>query len=104
MTCRHENSEIVLEAMSHKLFQCRSCGIISAKKKEQKYLEPEKIYENYYEKEKASRFSSPVELIVKAFRLIRAFKIHILVPQGKSVLDIGSGRGWMLYFLKKYFN
>lgn len=67
------------------------------------YQNKKEIYANYYQPENASRFGAVVELIVKAFRFLRAYKVSILNPYGKSVLDIGSGRGWMLYFLKKYF-
>jgi len=61
------------------------------------------VYKNYYKKETGGRFLFGVEYIVKAFRLARALKIFFIKPNAKSILDIGSGRGWTLYFLKKYF-
>lgn len=103
MICKHENSEIILETKEYKLYKCLFCKIIFARKNEQKNLNSKKVYENYYKKENASRFGSIVELVVKVFRFIRAYKISVLSPNYKSILDIGSGRGWMLYFLKKYF-
>ncbi len=103
MICKNENSVIILETPSHNLFECLSCGLINAIKKEKNILKPEEIYSNYYKKEKSNRFGGGVELVVKMFRFIRAFRIFILKQKAKSILDIGSGRGWMLYFLKKYF-
>ena len=103
MICQNKNSEIILETKGYKLYKCLSCKIIFAHKDKKENLDSQKIYENYYKKETASRFGSIVELVVKAFRFIRAYKISILEPNYKNILDIGSGRGWMLYFLKKYF-
>jgi len=45
-----------------------------------------------------------VEYIIMVFRFFRAFKIFTLAPRAKSILDIGSGRGFTLYYLKKYYN
>lgn len=103
MICKNKDSKIVLETPSHNLFECLSCGLINAVKKEKNILEPEEIYSNYYKKEKSNRFGGVVELIVKMFRFIRAFRVFVLKRKAKSILDVGSGRGWMLYFLKKYF-
>lgn len=61
------------------------------------------IYDDYYKNETATRFNFGLEQVVKLFRLWRAIKIKTLVPGATSILDIGCGRGWMLYFLKNYF-
>ncbi|MEK7081173.1 MAG: class I SAM-dependent methyltransferase [Patescibacteria group bacterium] len=103
MICQNKNSEIVLEAKGYKLCKCLSCKIIFVHRDEQKLLNSKEVYDNYYQKENASRFGIAIEWIVKAFRFMRACKIFILRPKAKSILDIGSGRGWMLYFMKKYF-
>ncbi|MFH1188109.1 MAG: class I SAM-dependent methyltransferase [bacterium] len=103
MICEHENSEIILETKGYKLYKCLLCELIFARKDEQKKLNPEKVYGNYYKKETAGRFGAAIEQIVKLFRFMRAYKIFILRPKAKSILDIGSGRGWMLYFMKKQF-
>ena len=103
MICENNNSKVILKTKGYTLSRCLSCDLIFAKKDEQNILNTEEIYSNYYKKENASRFGSPIERIVKIFRFIRAYKIHSLKPRAKSILDIGSGRGWMLYFLKKYF-
>ncbi len=102
MVCQNKNSKIVLETKGYKLYKCPSCNLIFAHKDEQK-INATEIYDNYYQKETASRFGFLIELVVKMFRFVRAYKIFNLKPKAKSILDIGSGRGWMLYFLKKYF-
>ncbi|MFA5773630.1 MAG: class I SAM-dependent methyltransferase [Candidatus Paceibacterota bacterium] len=103
MICQNENPEIILETKGYKLCKCLSCELIFACKDEQKILNLVEVYSNYYEKETGSRFSIIIEFIVKIFRFIRAYKIYSLNTKAKSILDIGSGRGWILYFLKKYF-
>lgn len=103
MICQNEKSEIILETKGYQLYKCSSCKIIFVHKNKKENLDSQKVYENYYKKETASRFGSIVELVVKTFRFVRAYKVSILGPNYKSILDIGSGRGWMLYFLKKYF-
>jgi len=104
MICNHEKSEVVLETNSHKLYRCLSCELIVVRKKDAEELGHYQVYKNYYKPEGASRFFSPLELIVKTFRFFRARKIASINSKAESVLDIGSGRGWILYFLKKYFN
>jgi len=49
------------------------------------------------------RFNRWLEYVVRIFRFFRTFKIFTLSPKARSILDIGSGRGFMLYFLKKYY-
>lgn len=103
MICQNKNSEIILETKGYKLFKCLSCDLIFSHKNEQKILNSKEVYDNYYQKENANRFGIAIEQIVKMFRFVRACKIYALNQKTKSILDIGSGRGWMLYFLKKYF-
>lgn len=101
MICRHENSEIILLTKDAKLCRCLSCGlIVSAEGKKET---AQKIYENYYGKENSGRFGFGLEYIVRMFRFVRACSMFFLQPKAKSILDIGSGRGWMLYYLRKYF-
>ncbi|MBN2143044.1 MAG: class I SAM-dependent methyltransferase, partial [Candidatus Aureabacteria bacterium] len=62
------------------------------------------LYKDYYKNELAAgRFSFGMEWLIRLFRFFRAFKIWTLTPRAKSILDIGSGRGFMLYYLKKIF-
>ena len=102
MICQHENSKIILETKGYKLCKCLSCKLIFVKK-DAIELNSQNVYANFYKKENASRFGGIVEVIVKMFRFKRACKIYFLNKKARSILDIGSGRGWMLYFLKKYF-
>lgn len=99
--CQHEEYKIISEMPEIKIIQCQQCHLIRAIKKN--CAEPNKIYQNYYTKETGGRFNFWMEYLVKSFRMLRAVKIFFLEPQARSILDIGSGRGWTLYFLKKYF-
>jgi 2-polyprenyl-3-methyl-5-hydroxy-6-metoxy-1,4-benzoquinol methylase len=99
--CPHEKCEIVSEIKGIEICKCHSCDLIFTVK--ENYPDSKEAYENYYKKETGGRFNFGVEYVIKAFRLIRAGKIFLAKPSAKSILDIGSGRGWTLYNLKKYF-
>jgi 2-polyprenyl-3-methyl-5-hydroxy-6-metoxy-1,4-benzoquinol methylase len=101
MICRHETSEIILVAKNSKFCRCVSCSLVYADKEKNENVKD--VYANYYSEKTSGRFGFGVEYIVRAFRFIRACGIFLLQPTGKSILDIGSGRGWTLYYLKKYF-
>jgi len=103
MMCQNENSKIVLETKGYELHECLDCGIIFSHKDGKQNTNEAETYTNYYKKEKATRFGGPIEMIVKVFRFMRAYRIHLFKPDGKSILDIGSGRGWILFFMRKYF-
>lgn len=60
------------------------------------------MYDNYYRNETATRFNFGLEYVVRLFRLWRAFKVRSIAPTATSILDVGCGRGWMLYYLKRY--
>lgn len=77
------------------------CQIIFSGK--YKDINPNSVYKNYYQNEIPTRFHFGIELIIKAFRLFRAFRLFSINPSAQSILDIGSGRGYTLYYLKKYF-
>lgn len=104
MICQNEKFDIILKPEGYKICKCLNCGLIFARKDEQEISNQVEVYNNYYKEETGSRFSNIVEFVVKVFRFMRAYKIHSLNTKSKSILDIGSGRGWVLYFLKKYFN
>lgn len=104
MICGHDKTEIILEPSGYKLSRCLSCGLIFSKPETEKRVNPLNVYAGYYKSEKSSRFGSVIEVIVKVFRFARARKIASLNRKARRALDIGSGRGWILYFLKKYFN
>lgn len=104
MICSHEESIIVLEPADYQLRRCLSCGLIFSRPAELREPDSPGLYDNYYKPETANRFGLAVETAVKAFRFLRARGIARSNPRAKSILDIGSGRGWLLFFLKKYFN
>ncbi len=104
MICQHEKSEVILEASSHKLNRCLVCGIIFVRADAPDKLSPVEIYRDYYKPETASRFGSVLEAIIKIFRFYHAQRIASFNSEARRALDIGSGRGWVLFFLKKYFN
>ncbi|MFA5777758.1 MAG: class I SAM-dependent methyltransferase [Parcubacteria group bacterium] len=101
MFCKHEKRKNILKKDNFSLSECLLCGLIFLEKENENI--DLNIYKNYYKKETGKRFGAVAELAVKAFRFLRALKVFILKPKGKKIIDIGSGRGWMLYFLKKYF-
>jgi 2-polyprenyl-3-methyl-5-hydroxy-6-metoxy-1,4-benzoquinol methylase len=104
MICQNENSKIILKPDGYNICKCLSCGLIFSRKNEEGTLNQTEVYSNYYKEDTGGRFSGVVESLVKVFRFMRAYKIHSLNTKAKSILDIGSGRGWILYFLRKYFN
>lgn len=101
MHCKHEERKNILKTGDFSLSKCFLCGLIFLKEESESV--DLNVYKNYYKKETGKRFGSISEFAVKAFRFLRALKVFSLKPKGKKIIDIGSGRGWMLYFLKKYF-
>ena len=103
MKCQHQNGlQLINNYQEAKIYYCPACQLTFSDKF-LKPLKPEEIYNNYYKKGMAGRFNFGLEFIIKLFRLYRAFKIFTIYPKAKSILDIGSGRGYSLYFLKKIF-
>ena len=103
MICQNQKFNSILEPKGYKICECLDCGLIFSCKDEEKILNQTEVYNNYYKEDTGERFSGIVEFIVKIFRFMRAYKIYSLNTKAKSILDIGSGRGFILYFLKKYF-
>ena len=103
MKCPHKNIRRIDQFGTVALNECRECNVIFSDKYVKENFEPKKVYDNFYKNEIAGRFNFGVEFIVRLFRIYRAFKICTIYPKAKSVLDIGSGRGFTLYFLKKIF-
>ena len=100
--CDHQSKETIKISDEIQLYQCQHCALIF-RESNGKDHNPTINYDNYYRNEISSRFNPLVEFFVKAFRFYRALKVMIISPRARSILDIGSGRGFMLYFLKKYF-
>jgi len=100
--CEHHNATKLRGFDRAPLYECKDCGLIFSDKYG-KALDSRAIYNDYYKNEISSRFRFGVEWIIRAFRYFRALKVYTIGPRAKSILDIGSGRGFMLYYLKKYF-
>lgn len=102
MICEHKDCKEIYRFDLDSLNKCNTCGLIFSSKYWENF-DVKTLYEKYYDSEIAARFKFKVEYIIRLFRLFRAFKIFTLYPKAGSILDIGSGRGFMLYYLKKYF-
>ena len=100
--CDHLSSKEVHKYGTARLCRCNECGVIFSDRY-RKGLDSASIYEKYYKNELAGRFGFGLEYIIRLFRFFRAFKIFTISPLAKRILDIGSGRGFTLYYLKKYY-
>lgn len=100
--CDHSNSKEINQFETVNLYRCNECKIIFSDKYREDF-DPSILYEKYYKNEVAARFGFGFEHIIRLFRFFRAFKISVTAPQAKRILDIGSGRGFTLYYLKKYY-
>jgi SAM-dependent methyltransferase len=103
MLCTHDSKKIIYEFDATSIWQCADCAIIFSEKCQEAFDSKTLYNAYYYKNEIAGRFSRSIELVVKAFRFFRAFKIFTISPSARSILDIGSGRGFMLYYLKKFY-
>ena len=102
MVCAHRSYKEVYKFEAATLYKCDECKLIFSDKIRQDF-DSKKLYEKYYTDEVASRFNIIVEYMVRFFRFFRAFKIFTVSPKANSILDVGSGRGFMLYYLKNYY-
>ncbi len=102
MICNHQNYREVDRYNNILLSRCEQCGFIFTDKYRAGF-DSKNLYENYYRNETGVRFNFGIEYVIRLFRFFRAFKIFTVYPCAKSILDIGSGRGFMLYYLKKYY-
>lgn len=100
--CEHAGSREAYKFGNTPIYKCDDCGLIFNEKLNRDF-DAESLYSDYYKNEIGSRFSFGFEHLVRLFRFFRAFKIFTSYPGAKSILDIGSGRGFKLYYLKKYF-
>ncbi|HAJ56851.1 MAG TPA: hypothetical protein DCL35_03665 [Candidatus Omnitrophica bacterium] len=102
MACGHKDRKEWRVCKQDVLYECRSCGLVFLPAGCQEHS-AEALYEDYYKNETGGRFNYGLEYIIRIFRFFRALKIFLLCPKAKSILDIGSGRGFMLYYLKKFY-
>jgi SAM-dependent methyltransferase len=101
--CPHRSTGRIQEFEGVALNECGDCGVVFSDRYAREGFDAKNVYNSFYKNEIAGRFNFGVELVVRLFRLYRAFKIFTIYPRAKSILDIGSGRGFTLYFLKKIF-
>ncbi|MFA6467138.1 MAG: class I SAM-dependent methyltransferase [Patescibacteria group bacterium] len=101
MICKHLKLNKIKDFGEQKLYFCQNCHIIISRLQKTPIATTKK-YEDYYEEEKGGRFGFGLEIIIRLFRFNRAYNIKKIKPQAKSILDIGCGRGFILYYLKKY--
>jgi hypothetical protein len=97
MECQHNKRKEVEGFKAGFLWECQACGFVFSNKRD------EHLDVAGYRNEIPSRFNPWIEHVIKAFRFFRAIKVFTINPKAKSILDVGSGRGFMLYFLRKYF-
>jgi len=102
MNCEHRNARELNRFATNTIYACGKCGLVFNQNYRQK-TDPHELYEKYYKNETSARFNFGIEAVIRLFRLFRAVKILTIHPSAKKILDIGCGRGFMLYFLKKYF-
>jgi SAM-dependent methyltransferase len=100
-SCGHEKYKTISEVDKIKISQCQDCDFIFTAR--ENYSDSRTVYDSYYREKTGERFNFGIEYIVRAFRFSRALRIKFAAPGAKNILDIGSGRGWTLYYLKKYF-
>src|SRR3989339_486715 len=101
MKCDHNNFKEIKNINGISLYKCDNCKLIFT----DKYLgnfDPKTLYKKYYN-EISGRFLLGIEYVIKMLRFFRAFKVFTICSHSKSILDIGSGRGFMLYYLKNYY-
>jgi SAM-dependent methyltransferase len=100
--CGHPSgaSSHIAVSKNYQVILCSGCGVY------QTTPFPENIaglYQNsYYSTEKSRRFALMFEWVIRWFRWQRARDIHRRYGTGR-ILDIGCGRGLMLYYLQRRF-
>jgi 2-polyprenyl-3-methyl-5-hydroxy-6-metoxy-1,4-benzoquinol methylase len=103
MVCEHKKRKEHRRFTHAALERCSDCGLVFVDTYAQT-TNPQVFYNEYYKNETGSRFNFGIEYVIRMLRFFRAFKIFSIHPKAQSILDIGSGRGWMLYYLKKYYH
>ena len=102
MICIHQGRKEIYRFGINPLYICDQCMLIFTDKHAQEF-DTKLLYGSYYPNEMSGRFGFGIEYVIRLFRFFRAFKVFTLQPNAKSILDIGSGRGFMLYYLRKYY-
>ncbi|MEI6634152.1 MAG: class I SAM-dependent methyltransferase [Chlamydiota bacterium] len=100
--CVHEHKNELHNYHGRCIYTCDTCGLIFADSLIAG-LDPTSTYANFYKHGSGARFNFGLEAVIRLFRFWRAFKIFTINPRATKMLDIGSGRGFTLYYLKKYY-
>ncbi|MDO8804362.1 MAG: class I SAM-dependent methyltransferase [Elusimicrobiota bacterium] len=100
--CDHQNHKEAYRFGAAGLLRCEACGLVFVDMPRET-PSPDLVYEKYYRNETAARFNFGIEYVIRLFRFFRAFKMFTVCPGARTIMDIGSGRGFMLYYLKKYY-
>jgi 2-polyprenyl-3-methyl-5-hydroxy-6-metoxy-1,4-benzoquinol methylase len=101
--CAHRDRILLAAYDPVDLILCTSCGIVFSSRMNEKSAKAES-YDDFYDKTGAKRFRFGVESLVRLFRMGRAVFLTFLAPHARTILDVGSGRGWMLHDLKKKYH
>jgi 2-polyprenyl-3-methyl-5-hydroxy-6-metoxy-1,4-benzoquinol methylase len=102
LSCIHGNRRDFCKFDNTQLYECLDCFLVFREPVDAD-RNPSCLYDDFYKNEMSSRFQSPVEYVVRILRLYRALKIYTISRRARTILDIGSGRGFFLYYLKKIF-
>ena len=100
--CAHVNRHKFDRLDGVQLYECTDCALIFREATDAD-RNPEMLYDDFYKNEMPSRFHSPVEYVVRLLRLYRALKIFTIALRARTILDIGSGRGFTLHYLRKFY-
>ena len=84
------------------LYECSQCLLVFREATDRD-RSPNQLYNDYYKNDLSARFHSPVEYVVRLLRFYRALKIFAISPRARSILDIGSGRGFTLHYLRQFY-
>jgi SAM-dependent methyltransferase len=98
----HEGRDLLADYGRARLLRCGRCGLVFSDLYQEGF-EPQALYQDFYKNEIPVRFASGLEPILKLFRLYRALKVATTAVGARTILDIGCGTGYLLYFLKKFF-
>lgn len=101
MSCAHLDFTIVDVVDGVDIKKCSACQLVYRSTTAQDFA-PEIIYADYYKNKKgAVRFDILTEFIVRLWRKYRANYLIKKHSALRSVLDIGCGRGWTLWYLRQ---
>jgi SAM-dependent methyltransferase len=100
--CNHNQRRKLYKFNDIQLYECPACYLVF-REPNNADLNPSILYDDFYKKESPGRFNRIIEYVIRMLRFYRALKIFCVTPGAKTILDIGSGRGFMLYYLRNIF-